>query len=87
MANTKSARRTVIVWVLVIITAFLIGYYVLPAITRSAYGVTADDMTREQQVVLMQRCYNDAYGIWRGRGDREMAAMIRLFWEYRTREQ
>ncbi len=93
MANIKSVRRTVIIWILVLIAAFLIGYYILPALTSKAHGVNADDMTREQQVRLMAQCVNDLSAVIRqtprrsGLHKEESARIIQLFWDYRTRER
>lgn len=93
MRKVNSFRKSAVVHVVIIIALIIVAYFVIPALIRSAYGVTADDMTREQQVRLMRECLDDVKQVgrqssaWSSLYPEQSARIIQMFWEYRTRER
>lgn len=95
--NKLKLKKTVLIWIIVIIAGLLFGYYVLPGLTGKAHGVINDDLTREQQVILMRECLMDAFLVegnirdWLRKNPSypspEISPLAAAFFEYRMRER
>lgn len=90
MKNTKTKKRLLIFGSILLVCIFALTYGLLVhGIARAEAGTPQrDDMSREEQIQLMNECFKDAKAVYlpfSAMTTNTTAIMTHCFWEYRTR--